>query len=270
MTFRGGSHKGRLAAFASHVELSAGYIPPTHLHLVLDIFEHAQGITGLSVGDFDTTLSSFLLPGGTPESESNATTTAAHELGTPADGMREVEASLSDVLARRLLACWARNRSLTKFSIDYRLVQPARLLLVPCQWRSDAILEEERFPSVTDLSVHLGNKPTSKWHGGWRPAFPNMTHLALKVGDGDTSGGSKLGSLGGSLVRLSETCWELRESAKAGKGRTLQPKWMRVTMKQLVARMKDLGPRPVKSRSKRVLRGRMPVIIRPDRQHILR
>ncbi|KAI1783463.1 hypothetical protein LXA43DRAFT_1067615 [Ganoderma leucocontextum] len=184
MTFRGGSHKGRLAAFAGHVKLSAEYIPPTHLHLILDIFEHAQSITGLSVGDFDMTLSSFLLPGVTPESESNATTTAAHELGTPADGMREVEASLSDVLARRLLACWGQE------PLPH---QPARLSPVPCQWRSDAILEEERFPSVTDLSVHLGNKPTSKWHGGWRPAFPNMTHLALKVGDGDTSGGSKLG-----------------------------------------------------------------------------
>ena len=123
MAFRGGSPKGRLLWFTEHIELSMGYIPPTHLQLILDIFEHAHGITSLSVKDFDTTVSSFLVP-------ADPTTGFANE----ADGVE-----FSDKLARRLLASWARNRSLTKLSIYYRHVQPA-MCESPCRWRSDAVL----------------------------------------------------------------------------------------------------------------------------------
>ena len=179
MAFRGGSPKGRLAWFTGHIELTVGYIPPTHLQLVLDIFEHAHGITGLSVKDFDTTVSSFLVP-----VDSGSATGLANEAGEV-----EVEVESSDALARRLLASWARNRSLTKFSIFYRHIRPA-MCESPCQWRSDAVLEKEQFPFVSDLSIHLGGKPIGRWYRGWRAAFPNAMHLTLTLGNGEVRRGA--------------------------------------------------------------------------------
>ena len=92
MIFRGGSSRGRIHGWTGHIVLSIGHVPPTHLLLVLDIFEHAQSMTQLSVKDFDTPLCSFIVPTAPAATEGNI---------TEADSLQR---PLSDNSARRLLS----------------------------------------------------------------------------------------------------------------------------------------------------------------------
>ncbi len=224
MLFRGGSHRGRLAGFTGHVELSVGHIPQTHLQLVLDIFEHAQGTTSMSVPDFDTTLSSFLLR--VPSAAAAAAAAMANWNTRPS-----CQNETSDVLARRLLACWARNCSLTKFSIDYRFVPGQPSPPAPCQWRSDPILEKERFSSVLDLTVHLGSKPIGMCCGGWQAAFPRIMNLSLEFGDNKAALGVRL------RVRYPRRPSVLTVHYRVWQGRDLQ-----VIRVQATSRVEDHAP----------------------------